>query len=173
MMQTDVLSGHLNNSGFINSSGRTRLRGLFFTGTANAGSIIVWDTSSTPVSATYGRSGTTVTITSSAHGLANGQAIGIDFSTVSGSSATDGNYKITVVDSSTFTVTDSNSGTIANSSACSYVVATVANPTAWVTAVDTLAGQPMYMEIPGEGTLIHQGIYLSLANITGVTVFYG
>jgi hypothetical protein len=174
MMQTDVLSGHLNNNGIIaNSVGRTRIRGISYTGTATAGGFVIWDTTSAPVAATYGRSGTTVTISSSAHGLTTGQAVGIDFAVASGSSATDGNYIITVVDANTFTVTDSNSGTIATSTVCNYVVATAANPTVWVTAVDTASIQPMYIKIPGEGIVIHQGIYISMTNLTGVTVYYG
>jgi hypothetical protein len=174
MMQTDVLSGHLNTSGIVaNSAGRTRLRGLLYVGTATAGSVTVFDTTSTPVSATYGRSGTLVTITSTGHGLTTGQAVGIDFALASGVSATDGNYKITVVDANTFTVTDSNSGTVATSTACTYVVATTTNPTTWVTAIDSAAAQPMYVQFPGEGILIHQAIYLSMSNLTGVTVFYG
>lgn len=173
-MQTDVLSGHLNNSGIIaNSVGRTRIRGILYTGTATAGSVTVWDTTSTPITATYGRSGTLVTITSTGHGLLTGQAIGIDFVVASGSSATDGNYLITVVDANTFTITDSNTGTIATSTACTYVVAVPGNPTTWVTSIDTAAAQPMYVKFPGEGILVHQAIYLTMSNMTGVTVFYG
>ena len=173
-MQTDVISGHLNSSGFIaNSVGRTRIKGILYTGTATAGGVVVWDTATAPVSATYGRSTTTVTITSTGHGLTTGQAVGIDFAAASGSSATDGNYIITVTDANTFTVTDLNSGTIATSTACTYVVATASNPTTWVTAIDTAAAQPMYVKIPGEGIIVHQGLYLSLTNMTGVTVFYG
>jgi hypothetical protein len=174
MMQTDVLSGHLNNSGIIaNSVGRTRIRGILYTGTATAGSVTVWDTTSTPVSATYGRSTTLVTITKTAHGLSTGQAVGLDFAVASGSSATDGNYLITVVDADTFTINDSNSGTIATSTACTYVVAVPSNPTTWVTAIDTAAAQPMYVKFPGEGIICHQAIYLTMSNMTGVTVFYG
>jgi len=174
MMQTDVLSGHLNVSGVIaNAVARTRLRGILYTGTATAGNLTIWGTTSTPVTATYGRSGTTVTVTSTGHGLATGQTVGLDFVAASGASATDGNYRITVVDANTFTVTDVNSGTVATSTACTYVVATAANPTTWVTSIDTLAGQPMYVAIPGEGLLIHQGLYLTMTNLTGVTVFYG
>ena len=174
MMQTDVISGHLNNSGIIaNSVGRTRIRGMLYTGTATAGGFTVWDTTSAPVSATYGRSTTLVTVSKTAHGLTTGQAIGIDFAVASGSSATDGNYIITVVDADSFTITDSNSGTIATSTNCSYAVATTNNPTVWVTSIDTAAAQPMYVKIPGEGIIIHQGIYLTLTNMTGVTVYYG
>jgi hypothetical protein len=175
MMQTDVLSLHLNNSG-TGKAGRCRIKGMAIVGTATAGSVVLWDTTSAPVSATYGRSGTTVTITSASHGLSTGQYVGIDFAVTGGSSATDGNYQITVTDANTFTVTDLNSGTIATSTACTYVVATATNPTTWLTAVDTAAvtsgAQTLFFEIPGEGLVVHAGIYMTMSNLTGVTIYY-
>ena len=60
--------------------------------------------------ATYARSGSTVTVTSANHGLANGSQVILDFTS---GAATDGFYTITsVADANTFTVTDSASGTI-------------------------------------------------------------
>ena len=60
--------------------------------------------------ATYARSGSTVTVTSTGHGLANGSQVILDFTS---GGATDGYYTITsVADANTFTVTDSASGTI-------------------------------------------------------------
>lgn len=175
MMQTDVLSFHLNNSGY-GRAGRFRIKGIAITGTATAGSVVLWDTTSAPVSATYARSGTTVTVTSTAHGLSTGQYVGLDFAVASGSSATDGNYQITVTGADTFTVTDLNSGTIASSTACTYVVGTTTNPTTWLTAVDTAAvtsgAQALFYEIPGEGMLVHTGVYMTLTNLTGVTIYY-
>ena len=58
---------------------------------------------------TYARSGTTVTITSTAHGLSNGDQIITSFTS---GAATDGYYTIANVTSDTFTITDSASGTI-------------------------------------------------------------
>ena len=59
--------------------------------------------------ATYARSGSTVTITSTGHGLANGSQVILDFTS---GNASDGYYTITsVADANTFTVTDSASGT--------------------------------------------------------------
>jgi len=58
--------------------------------------------------ATYSRSGSTVTVTSTAHGLANGSEVILDFTS---GDATDGFYTITsVADANTFTITDSASG---------------------------------------------------------------
>ena len=59
--------------------------------------------------ATYARSGSTVTVTSTDHGLANGSKVILDFTTGNGS---DNQYTITsVADANTFTVTDASSGT--------------------------------------------------------------
>lgn len=64
--------------------------------------------------ATYARSGSTITVTSTAHGLSNGSEVILDFTS---GGATDGYYTITsVADANTFTVTDSASGTIASGS---------------------------------------------------------
>tara|TARA_R100001082_G_scaffold99877_1_gene68763 strand:+ start:604 stop:4011 length:3408 start_codon:yes stop_codon:yes gene_type:complete len=63
--------------------------------------------------ATYARSGSTVTVTTTAaHGLANGSEVILDFTS---GAATDGYYTIASVPSSTtFTITDSASGTISS-----------------------------------------------------------
>ena len=69
-------------------------------------------------SATYGQSGTTITITKSSHGYSVGDFVVIDFTA---GSATDGNYEIvTVPSSSTFTVTSATSATISAGTACTY-----------------------------------------------------
>ena len=72
----------------------------------------------TSVSATYGQSGTTITITKTSHGYSVGDFVVIDFTA---GSATDGNYEIvTVPSSSTFTVTSATSATISSGTACTY-----------------------------------------------------
>ncbi len=58
---------------------------------------------------TYGRSGTTVTITANAHGLENGDQIIADFTS---GAATDGFYTIANKTTNTFEITDAASGTI-------------------------------------------------------------
>jgi len=69
-------------------------------------------------SATYGQSGTTITITKSSHGYSVGDFVVIDFTA---GSATDGNYEIvSVPSSSTFTVTSATSATISSGTACTY-----------------------------------------------------
>jgi len=94
MMQTDVKSGHLNNSGFV-VLGRNRLKAVSMVGTATAGTLDIFDTTTAPVAATYERAGTLITVTKSAHGLQTGNVVGLTFATASGSSGTNGNYTIT------------------------------------------------------------------------------
>ena len=63
-MQTDVLSGHLDVSGFIIPNGRYRVKQITFQGSgAGAGVIEIFDTTVVPVTGSYGRSGTLVTVT--------------------------------------------------------------------------------------------------------------
>ena len=69
------------------------------------------------VTATYARSGTTITVTSNAHGLSNGDTIITDFTSGAG---TDGWYTVANVTTNTFTVTDSASGTISAGTAMTY-----------------------------------------------------
>jgi len=167
MMQTDVKAGHLNNSGFV-VLGRTRLKALSTVGSATAGTLDIFDTVTAPVSATYARSTTTITVTKTAHGLATGDVVGLAFATASGTSGTNGNYVITVASSSTFTVTDINSGTIAGGTVAVY-------STLWVASYDTGAADVFnnYVLLPGEGILVKNGIYLSMSNITSANVYYG
>ena len=67
---------------------------------------------------TYGQSGTTITVTKTAHGYSVGDFVVITFTA---GSATDGNYEIvTVPSTSTFTVTSATSATISSGTACTY-----------------------------------------------------
>ena len=166
-MQTDVKSGHLNNSGFV-VLGRNRLKAVSMVGTATAGTLDIFDTTTAPVAATYARSGTTITVTKSAHGLSTGDVVGLTFVTASGSSGTNGNYTITVASSSTLTVTDINSGTIAGGTVAAYA-------SLWLASYDTGAADLFgnFALIPGEGILVKNGIYLSMTNLTSANVYYG
>ena len=166
-MQTDVKSGHLNNSGFA-VLGRNRLRAVSMVGTATAGTLDIFDTTTAPVAATYARSGTTITVTKTAHGLTTGNVVGIAFATASGTSGTNGNYTITVASSSTFTVTDINSGTIAGGTVAAYA-------SLWLASYDVGAADLFgnFALIPGEGILVKNGIYLSMSNLTSANIYYG
>lgn len=171
MMQTDVLSAHLNASGFMTTA-RTRVRGVISVASSSAGTVNIWDTTTTPVSVTYGRSGTTITITHSSHGLTDGQWIGLTFAAGTGGTATNGNYQITVVNANSYTVTDINSGTITGSPAGT-------EGTRWMVSFDTAAlttsgvPQTIFLPFPAEGMVARNGVYAQLSNQTGLTIFYG
>jgi hypothetical protein len=168
-MQYDVKQAHLNSSGYLVKY-PVRVKGLSFTGTATAGYVVLFDTSSTPVSSsvTYARSGTTVTVSKTSHGLTTGTIIGIHFLSNSGVSATDGTYSITRVDANSFTLTDINTGTITSTSAV-YAVGK------WLmtyepVATDIFANVPF---IPGEGVRAELGVYAEMVNMDSAQIFYG
>ena len=163
-MQYDVKSGHLNVAGFF-LIGRTRLKGLM-TVSSGASAITLWDTATVPVTAEYERTGTLITVTENGHGLTNGQTLGLNFA-VATLQGTAGNYVISVLNANTFTVTDVNTGTINAGTACVYAQR-------FLMATDgNAAGNVQTVLIPGEGILALNGIYVSMSNATGVTVFYG
>ena len=149
--------------------GRNRIRGISFTGSATAGYVALFDTTTAPVTtATYGRSGTTVTVTQSAHGLVTGQVIGIDFAAGTGGTATNGNYAVTVTNSSTFTVTDINSGSITAGAAMVY-----ANK--WLLSYDVAASDSFNNSpfIPAEGVVVNDGVYAYMSNVVATNIYYG
>ena len=166
-MQTDVKAGHLNNSGFV-VLGRNRLKAVSMVGTATAGTLDIFDTTTAPVAATYARTAAVITVTKVAHGLVTGNVVGLAFGTASGTSGTNGNYTITRTGADTFTVTDINSGTIAGGTVAAYAPL-------WVASYDIGAADLFgnFVLIPGEGILIRNGIYLSMSNITSANIYYG
>ena len=170
-MQTDVKQGHLNQSGFF-VLGRNRVKGISFFGSGTDGTVVLFDTTSVPVtsSVTYARTGTAVTVTKVAHGLITGDVVGIHFDSNASQSATDGNYTITRTGADTFTLTDINSGNI-TSTAASYV----SGGGRWlmtyeIDATDTFSNAPI---IPGEGVLAVNGIYALMTNIDSAQIYYG
>jgi len=170
-MQYDVKQGHLNQSGFF-VLGRNRVKGISFFGSGSDATLVLFDTTTAPVTAsvTYARSGTTVTVTKVAHGLVTGDVVGIHFDSNTSQSATDGNYTITRTGADTFTLTDVNTGTI-TSTAASYV----SGGGRWlmtyeIDATDTFSNAPF---IPGEGVLAVNGIYALMTNIDSTQIFYG
>ena len=176
-MQYDVSTIHLNQTGF-GFVGRCRVKGLVVSCNASGGTVNIYDTLTAPVTGvTYARSGTTVTVTSTAHGLVTGQKVGISFGVGTGGSATNGNYVITRTGADTFTLTDINSGSITAGAACSYVANAVGgNSTQWHASFDLgAAAGTTNITIPGEGILIENALYLLMTatNITGVTAYYG
>ena len=171
-MQTDVKQGHLNQSGFF-VLGRNRVKGISFFGTGTDGTVVLFDTTSAPVtsSVTYGRTGTTVTVSKTAHGLVTGDVVGIHFSESSGASATDGNYSITRIDANSFSLTDINTGSISGSPAAAYV----SGNNRWlltyeVSATDIFNNAP---DVPDQGVLAVNAIYAYMINLAAVNIYYG
>ena len=168
-MQYDVKQGHLNGSGFF-VLGRNRVKAISYFG--GGGTLVLFDTTSAPVtsSVTYARSGTTVTVTKTAHGLATGNVVGIHFDANTGVSATDGNYTITVTGANTFTLTDINSGTI-TSTAALYV----SGVNRWLLTYETHSTDEFQNSpiIPGEGVLVVNGIYAHMSSIDSAQIYYG
>jgi len=169
-MQYDVKQGHLNQSGFFVKY-RTRVKGVSFFG--GSGTLVLFDTTVVPVtsSVTYERAGTLVTVTKTSHGLNTGDVVGIHFNSLSNVSATDGNYTITRVDANEFTLTDINSGTIADTATALYV--TGANR--WLLTYETHSSDEFQNApfVPGEGVLAVNGIYAYMSGIDGAQIYYG
>ena len=89
-----------------------------------AGATVVTPTlytrNTTNIAATYSRTGTTVTVTSTAHGLTAGRLVVLNFIT-GGAAATALSYFVNSATANTFTATTVNSGTIAAGNTVNYV----------------------------------------------------
>jgi hypothetical protein len=175
-MQYDVNSVHLNQTGF-GFMGRCRVKGLVISCNASGGTVNIFDTTVAPVTtATYARTGYTVTVTQTAHGLITGDRVGIVFAVGTGGSATNGNYTITKLTADTFTITDINTGSITGTPGATYVSNVANGATQWHGSFDTAAAAgTTNVVIPGEGFLIETSLYITMTatNITAVTAFYG
>jgi len=167
-MQYDVKTAKIQGVGAV-VSGRCRLKQATIIGSGTAGYIDFFDSTTAPVAATYGRSGTTVTVTSTGHGLTTGTRVGIAYVAASNVAPVSGTYTITVTDANTFTITDLNSGTNATGTVCNYV----AN-SSWLMGINTGTNvQPYQVLVPGEGILCSKGVYANSVNITSTQVTYG
>jgi hypothetical protein len=167
MMQTDVKAATLLYSGFMVKF-RTRVKGISVKGTADAGSLELFDTLTAPVSATYGRSDTTITVTKNGHGLKVGDQVGISFAANGGAAATSGNYTVATAATNTFTVTDINSGTVTAGGNCLYA-------SKWIVTLRFADGDVYtnYWLLPGEGILAENGVYATMTTLNASTIFYG
>jgi hypothetical protein len=179
-MQYDVKAAHLNATG-IAVSGANRLKGLIYTSGTSAGTINIWDTVSAVTAITsYTRSSAgLITVTLTSHGLNTGDVIGLTFSSGTGGYGTNGNYIVTVLTSSTYTVQDINIAAITSGTGGTQSVAGGRWIFSFDTAATAVSGQPSANNIliPGEGIKVNTGIYCQLGtagtNQNGVTVFYG
>jgi len=149
--------------------GRNRVKAISFTGSATAGYVALFDTTTAPVTTgTYGRTAYTVTVTQAAHGLVTGQVIGIDFAAGTGGTATNGNYPVTVLTSSTFTITDINTGSITAGAAMVY-------SNRWIMTYDVAASDSFNNSpfIPDDGVIVYDGVYAQLSNVVACNIYYG
>jgi hypothetical protein len=169
-MQFDVKQAHLDESGFMVLN-PTRVKAVSYTGGGVAGYVTLFDSTTAAVSAsvTYARSGTTVTVTKTAHGLSTGDTIGIHFVGGTGGTATDGTYVITRTGADTFTLVDINSGTITGTPAAVYAVGR------WLITYQATAEDYFFngFLIPGEGVRAHNGVYAYFTGLNSATIYYG
>lgn len=173
---SQIFQGHRHQSGFV-AMGRHRVKEVSLVGTATAGFLDVFDTDVAPETGTYAQSGTTVTVTDSAHGLSTGDVVGISFSTGTGGAAQPGNYEITVTTANAFTVTMLNSNTITGTPACRYVATTPLRGETkrrWLMSKHTAASDTFAntFSLPNQGFLVTKGIYFFMSNLLEADVFY-
>ena len=172
-MQTDIKQARLTQTGWI-VQGPCRVKGVSLRNNASAvGRAFMFDTDTTPVTASYGQSTTTVTITSTAHGLQTGDTVSIGY-VPDGSqrSATCGTYTITRTGADTFTITDPNSFTVTASTACYYVTGT--NRWIYVKGLSAADQYINYEVLPGEGLQAKQKVYVFvLGGLQSCVVYYG
>jgi len=166
-MQTDVVSRQLYVVGQM-VLGRTRLKG-FVAATGSAGIFTFWNSTTAPVTATYTRAASIITVNQTAHGLVVGQKVGLQLSSAGGTS---GNYSVaTVPDANSFTVVDINSGTV-TSNTVTYVASSIgASPWLFTYKAASVATNA-FLSFPGEGIIADIGLYVD-GTFTSVTIFYG
>jgi hypothetical protein len=105
----DTMTGLLVLSGAPVATLGAATKGYVDTAVATAGPIKAWaNFNMKPLTGTYARSGTTITVTITAHGLSTGMPASLTFTT---GTATSGSYVVNVTGVNTFTVTDTASGT--------------------------------------------------------------
>ena len=159
-MQSDVTSEHMSASG-VAVSYRTRLKGAIISANTSAATRNVVFANNSTLTGTYNIPGsTTCTVTITNHGLATNDRVWLDFTTGTGP---DNLYVVTVTGTNTFTVTTTSLTTSGNVTMYKKILMEVDayNPTAF------------NVNVPGQGILATDGIYVGLpANVT-TTVFYG
>ncbi len=159
-MQSDVSSEHMTATG-VAVSYRTRLKGAVISANTTAATRNVIFANNSTLTGTYNIPGsTTCTVTITNHGLATGDRVYLDFTT---GTATDNIYAVTVTGDNTFTVTTASLTTSGNVTMYKKILmeADAYNPTAFS------------INVPGQGILATDGIYVALpANVTA-TVFFG
>ena len=170
-MISDIKSAQIHQSGFMIPNDRVRIKGISVRGTSAAGQLDLFATDTAPVSATYGQSGSTITVTSVGHGLSTGDSVGVAYSVdSSGRASTCANRVITVTDDDTFTMECINDFTVTAGTACRYVSGD--NRwlfTATVAATDIFQN---FFNVPDEGLLAKNKPFASLIGLASANIFY-
>ena len=172
-MQTDVSQARITQTGWLVQV-PCRVKGVSLRGNASGTArVFMFDTNTVPTTATYGQSTTTVTVTSTAHGLQTGDWVGIGYvPDNSQRSGTCGQYQITKTGADTFTITDPNSSTVTSSTACYYVK----GPNRWIYVKGLGASDQFvnYELLPGEGIRAMQKVYAIFNTyLQSAIVYYG
>ena len=162
-MQTDVKSFHVMTgtpTGVGND--RTRLKGAVVSNTSSGTPANIIFANNSYISGTYNVPGsTTCTVTTTtAHGLTTGDRVWLDFT--SGTS-TDNAYTVTVTSSVAFTVTVTSATTSGNVRVYNQVLM----------EIDITNSVPVCVNIPGQGILALNGIFVGTPANIAATVFYG
>jgi hypothetical protein len=160
-MQYDVLSYHNSVSG-VAVPYRTRLKGIVVSPTSST-TLNVGFMNNVFSTGTYSQTGTTMTVTLTAHGLVTGDRVWLSCTTGDGNSDL---YGVTVTDANTFTVTSSTSESASGN---------VNVYTQILTEIDCATATSFYTLIPGEGIVGQDGLYVGLPSTGTVTttIFYG
>ena len=159
-MQYDVKSKHMQASG-VAVNYRTRLKGSIISANAAAAARNVVYANNSTQTGTYNIPGsTTCTVTITAHGLATGDRVWLDFTS---GSAVDNVYVVTKITADTFSVVTASLTTSGNVTMYSDILM----------EVDSYNAAAFTAFIPGEGILAENGIYVGLVANLSTTVFYG
>lgn len=176
---SQLFSGNRRASGFV-AMGPHRLKELSITGGAFDGLVGFFDTDVAPIVInSASQSGTTVTVNTSAHGLSTGDTVGIVFYGGTNNDPDSGNYEVTVVDATNFTIEQLNSATIPISIG-QYVKnsGTPNSPRRFVLQKLTKAAGaddidiPISFSMPDAGFKFDLGMYAVLNNIGTTDVIY-
>ena len=160
-MQYDVLSHHNSVSG-VAVGYRTRLKGIVVSPSTST-TLHIGVMNNIYSTGTYSQTGTTMTVTLTAHGLSTGDHAWLNCTSGNGDSNL---YTVTKVNANSFTVTSPTSESASGN---------VNVYTQVLTEIDCATGTSFYTLIPGEGIVGQDGLYVGLpsSNTVTTTIFYG
>ena len=159
-MQYDVKSTHTQSSKVVVNY-RTRLKGVIVSPNTSAAARNTVFANNVAKTGTYDiPTSTTCTVSITNHGLTTGDRVWLDFTS---GTAVDNVYVVTVTNANAFTVTTASLTTSGNVTMYSTILL----------EVDTYNTNAFMVNIPGEGIVAENGIYVGLVSNISATVFYG